>query len=83
MGKMDDSADCQLLRKYAEQSDQAAFHALVERYADLVYSAALRQVASTDLAADITQGVFLDWRFCCRPMRPKLPLRVSWRRSKD
>lgn len=57
---MQTSLDAQLLREYAEQGREAAFTALVSRHTDLVYSAALRQVASPDLAQDVTQSVFID-----------------------
>jgi RNA polymerase sigma factor (sigma-70 family) len=60
MGKMQVKSDAQLLRDYAEKADEAAFREIVTRYTDLVYSAALRQVESPDLAADMAQGVFVD-----------------------
>ena len=49
----------QLLRRYVESSDQAAFAELVRGQVDLVYSIALRQ-ASGDrhLAEEVTQEVF-------------------------
>ena len=43
-------ADAQLLRDYAEAKSQDAFTELVRRHLDLVYSAALRQVRSPQLA---------------------------------
>jgi RNA polymerase sigma factor (sigma-70 family) len=55
---MQESSDLQLLRRYAETGDEAAFHELVARHTDLVYSAALRQTASHELARDISQIVF-------------------------
>lgn len=60
MGEMQDKSDAQLLREYAAEGLEAAFSEIVTRYTDLVYSAALRQVESCDLAVDIAQGVFLD-----------------------
>ena len=36
-------ADSELLKRYSGQGDEAAFADLVGRYADLVFSAALRQ----------------------------------------
>jgi len=60
MVEMRATSDAQLLRDYAKRGHEAAFRELVARHTDLVYSAALRQVQSTDLAADISQSVFLD-----------------------
>jgi RNA polymerase sigma factor (sigma-70 family) len=60
MGEMQEKSDAQLLRDYAECRDEAAFREIVARHTDFVYSAALRQVESSDLAADIAQGVFVD-----------------------
>ncbi|MGH7992318.1 MAG: RNA polymerase sigma factor, partial [Limisphaerales bacterium] len=57
---MNDKSDAQLLRDYAERHDEAAFGEIVTRHTDFVYSAALRQVDSADLAADIAQNVFVD-----------------------
>lgn len=54
---MNDDAD--LLRRYANRADDAAFTALVQRHVDFVYSAALRQLnGDAHLAADATQLVF-------------------------
>jgi len=60
MGEMHDQSDAQLLRNYAERGAEAAFAEIVARHTDLVYSAALRQVYSSDLARDVTQSVFTD-----------------------
>jgi len=60
MGEMHDQSDAQLLRAYAERGAEAAFAEIVARHSDLVYSAALRQVYSPDLARDVTQRVFTD-----------------------
>ena len=60
MGEMHDQSDAQLLRDYAERGAEAAFAEIVARHTDLVYSAALRQVYSSDLARDVTQSVFTD-----------------------
>ncbi len=71
MGEMQAKSDAQLLREYAERGHDAAFRELVTRHADWVYSAALRQAESADLAADIAQSVFVDlarkaWTVCDR-----------------
>lgn len=60
MVEMREESDVQLLRDYAERGHEAAFGELVARHTDLVFSAALRQVDSADLAGDIAQGVFTD-----------------------
>ena len=53
-------SDAQLLREYAEQRFESAFGEIVARHTDLVYSTALRQVGSPDLARDVAQCVFTD-----------------------
>ena len=60
MVEMHEQSDVQLLRDYAEDGNEAAFRELVARHTDFVYSAALRQVDSPDIASDLTQGVFTD-----------------------
>jgi RNA polymerase sigma factor (sigma-70 family) len=57
---MHEKSDVQLLREYAEQANEAAFREIVNRHAGLVYSSALRQVTSPDLARDVAQSVFTD-----------------------
>lgn len=53
--------DAQLLREYSERQCPAAFAALVQRHLDLVYSAALRQVAGdAHRAEDVAQLVFCE-----------------------
>lgn len=49
-----------LLREYAATGSQEAFSRLAERYVDVVYAAARRQVgADGELARDVTQAVFI------------------------
>ena len=52
-------SDRELLRRYAQNGDEAAFTEVVRRHTDLVYSAALRLAAGdAPLAQDIAQKVF-------------------------
>src|ERR1041385_1057907 len=53
-------SDWDLLQDYGQNGSEGAFATLVSRHLDLVYSAALRQVRSLELAQDITQSVFTD-----------------------
>ncbi|HEY3863636.1 MAG TPA: sigma-70 family RNA polymerase sigma factor [Verrucomicrobiae bacterium] len=60
---MDD--DATWLREYAENGSDRAFSALVQRYFNLVYSAALRLgQGDAALAQDVAQSVFTD--FACK-----------------
>ncbi len=59
MGEMPKS-DAELLREYAERGSEVAFTEITARYTNLVFSAALRQVGSADLARDVGQSVFTD-----------------------
>jgi len=56
---VNDQTDPQLLREYAAHKSEAAFAALVDRYVDLVFSAALRMLGEADAAKDVTQNVFV------------------------
>lgn len=57
---MHEKSDAQLLREYTQKGNEAAFREIALRHTDLLYSAALRQVLSPDLAQDVVQGVFTD-----------------------
>jgi RNA polymerase sigma factor (sigma-70 family) len=57
---MQTKTDTELLREYAACRSEAAFGEIVRRYADFVYSAALRQVGDPEQARDVAQGVFVD-----------------------
>jgi RNA polymerase sigma factor (sigma-70 family) len=54
------TSDLDLLQQFARQNSEEAFAALVQRHLNLVYSAALRQVRSPQLAEEIAQSVFSD-----------------------
>src|SRR2546426_278094 len=53
-------SDLELLKRYARDLAQDAFAEIVHRHLDLVYSAALRQVRSPQLAEEVAQSVFTD-----------------------
>jgi RNA polymerase sigma factor (sigma-70 family) len=65
---MSEKSDTRLLREYAENGDESAFREIVARHTNLVYSAALRQAASPDLALDVAQNVFSDLARKARPL---------------
>ncbi len=69
---MQDKSDVQLLRAYVESGQETAFREIVTRHTDLIYSAALRQVNSPELARDLAQGVFTDLARKARPLAEKL-----------
>jgi RNA polymerase sigma factor (sigma-70 family) len=69
---MQSKSDAQLLRDYAETGSEPAFGEIVTRHTDLVYSAALRQVLSSDLACDVTQNVFTSLARGARTLAGKL-----------
>src|SRR6266571_1418610 len=58
--EMQPKSDAQLLREYAEHGAEAPFAEIVTRHTNLVYSAALRQVDSPDIAAEVAQRVFIE-----------------------
>jgi len=52
--------DRELLRRYTAEKSEDAFARLVEQHLDLVYSVALREVRSHQLAEEVAQSVFVD-----------------------
>jgi len=72
IGEMESKSDAQLLREYAEHGVEEAFTELVRRHANLVYSAAVRQMDSPDMAAEIAQGVFIGLARGARSLSPRL-----------
>jgi len=56
---MQETGDMDLLRKYVQGNSNEAFAALVTRYVNLVYSAALRKTNNASAAEEITQAVFI------------------------
>ena len=72
MGEMQPRSDAQLLREYAQNGTESAFAELVNRHTNLVYSCAMRQVGSPDIAAELAQNVFLGLARGARTLSPKL-----------
>src|SRR6185503_10189903 len=65
----------QLLGQYVKEKSEEAFGELVNRYIDLVYSAAVRLLNNdTHLAEDVTQTVFADLARLARTLSPKVML---------
>ncbi len=72
MGEMQTKSDARLLREYAERGIENAFAEIVKRHTNLVYSAAVRQTDSPDMAAEITQSVFIGLAQGARTLLPRL-----------
>ena len=53
------TADMEMVRDYANHQSEPAFATLVDRYVNLVYSSAQRQVGDPHLAEEVTQAVFI------------------------
>ena len=65
----------QLLRAYVTDNSESAFKQLVERYVNLVYSVALRQVDQNSQAAeDVCQQVFTDLARKASSLSPQVQL---------
>ena len=67
---MQDNDDITLLKQYAE-GDEYAFTVLVNRYINLVYSTALRQVCNPSQAEEITQAVLIILTRKAKSFSPK------------
>ena len=70
-------SDAQLLHEYAEHGTEAAFVEIVNRHTNLVHSAALRQVDSPDIAAQVTQDVFVGLARAARFLSRRLTADAS------
>src|SRR5215469_4940718 len=71
------TADSQLLDCYLREKSQDAFAELVRRHLNLVYSAALRQVRSPQLAEEVSQSVFTDLARDAHKLKPNTVL-TAW-----
>jgi RNA polymerase sigma factor (sigma-70 family) len=71
------ASDLDLLRQFAHENSQDAFSEIVRRHLDLVYSAALRQVRSPQLAEEVAQSVFADLARDARKLKPDTVL-TAW-----
>jgi RNA polymerase sigma factor (sigma-70 family) len=69
--------DHDLLRQFTHEQSQDAFTALVNRYLNVVYSAALRQVRSPQLAEEVSQSVFIDLARHAAKLKPNTVL-TAW-----
>src|SRR3989441_11206371 len=69
--------DQQLLEQYAREGSEEAFAGLVDRHLDLVYSAALRQARSPQLAEEVAQSVFTDLSRNAHNLKPDTIL-TAW-----
>ena len=69
--------DMELLARYTRQHAEDAFAELVRRHLGLVYSAALRQVRSPQLAEEVTQSVFIDLARSAAKLKPDTIL-TAW-----
>ena len=74
--KMSDP-DLDLLRRFASDHAQGAFTEIVRRHVNLVYSAALRQVRSPQLAEEVAQSVFSDLARHADKLKPDTVL-TAW-----
>jgi RNA polymerase sigma factor (sigma-70 family) len=74
---MQPKSDAQLLCEYAGQGAENSFAELVQRHTDLVYSAALRQVESPAVAAEIAQNVFVALARGAAALAPRLAAEAS------
>jgi RNA polymerase sigma factor (sigma-70 family) len=55
----DTTPDCELLQRYAQQAEQAAFSTLVQRHGPMVFGLCQRQLRDYQAAEDAFQAVFM------------------------
>jgi RNA polymerase sigma factor (sigma-70 family) len=71
------TSDLDLLRQFVRENSQDAFREIVRRNLNLVYSAALRQARSPQLAQEIAQSVFTDLARAAGALKPDTIL-TAW-----
>src|ERR1035437_2557642 len=71
------TSDLELLEAYARKNSEESFAALVNHHLNLVYSAALRQVRSPQLAEEVAQSVFTDLSRNAAKLKPDTIL-TAW-----
>jgi RNA polymerase sigma factor (sigma-70 family) len=69
--------DLELLARYSRQHAEDAFAEVVRRHLGLVYSAALRQVRSPQLAEEVAQSTFIDLARSAAKLKPDTIL-TAW-----
>jgi RNA polymerase sigma factor (sigma-70 family) len=69
--------DHELLRQFTREQSQDAFTALVNRHLNLVYTGALRQVRSPELAKEVCQSVFTNLACNAAKLNPDTVL-TAW-----
>jgi RNA polymerase sigma factor (sigma-70 family) len=68
---MTELTDSHALAEFAKTRSSDAFTVLVERYIDLIYSAARRMTRDAHLAEDVTQAVFIVLARRAKKIDPK------------
>jgi RNA polymerase sigma factor (sigma-70 family) len=71
------ATDMELIARYTRERAEDAFAELVQRHLGLVYSAALRQVRSPQLAEEVAQSVFIDFARNAARLKPDTIL-TAW-----
>ena len=71
---MQEAADRELLRQYANGNSNEAFAALLARHVNMVYSVALRKTGNPQAAEEVTQAVFIVLAKKARELREKTVL---------
>jgi len=78
-----DERDLQLLARYVRDQAEDAFAVIVRRHIDLVFSTALRQVRSPELAEEVAQSVFQDLARQAHCLAPDVVRRETRRQLRE